>query len=48
MLFLLTAFALESECKITKKNWIGKKNILPFPGNDVLLQRFFKDSYREK
>ncbi len=41
MLFLLTTFALESKCKITKKNWIGKKNILPFPGNDVLLQRFF-------
>jgi len=41
MLFLLIAFALESKCKITKKNWIGKKNILPFPGNDVLLQRFF-------
>ena len=25
MLFLLTAFALESECKITQKNTTGKK-----------------------
>ena len=25
MLFLLTAFALESKCKITNKNWTDKK-----------------------
>ena len=42
MLFLLTAFALESKCKNTKNISYGKKNIPTCPGKGVFLQRFFE------
>ena len=41
MLFLLTAFALESKCKSTKNISYGKKNIPTCPGKGVSLQRLW-------
>lgn len=41
MLFLLTAFALESKCKSTNNISYGKKNIPTCPGKGVSLQRFW-------
>ena len=41
MLFLLTAFALESKCKSTKNISYGKKNIPACPGKGVSLQRLW-------
>lgn len=42
MLFLLTAFALESKCKITKKNWIGKKIFCRFRETMYFCSVFFE------
>ena len=48
MLFLLTAFALESKCKSTKNISYGKKNIPTCPGKGVSLQRLWTVVVRMK